>query len=46
MFLRGVAATTTDDVQRAAGASASQIYHHFNHKTGSGTSLLFRRTQC
>jgi TetR/AcrR family transcriptional regulator, transcriptional repressor for nem operon len=32
MFERGVAGTTTEDVQRAAGVSPSQIYHYFGDK--------------
>jgi AcrR family transcriptional regulator len=32
MFDRGVAGTTTEDVQRAAGVSPSQIYHYFGDK--------------
>jgi TetR/AcrR family transcriptional regulator, transcriptional repressor for nem operon len=32
MFERGVAGTSTEDVQSAAGVSASQIYHYFGDK--------------
>jgi AcrR family transcriptional regulator len=32
MFDRGVAGTTTEDVQHAAGVSPSQIYHYFGDK--------------
>jgi AcrR family transcriptional regulator len=32
MFERGVAGTSTDDVQAAAGVSASQLYHYFADK--------------
>ena len=32
MFVRGVAATTLDDVLAASGASKSQLYHHFDGK--------------
>jgi len=32
MFERGVAGTSTDDVQHAAGVSTSQIYHYFSDK--------------
>jgi AcrR family transcriptional regulator len=32
MHEKGVAATTTEDVQAAAGVSASQIYHYFDDK--------------
>jgi TetR/AcrR family transcriptional regulator, transcriptional repressor for nem operon len=32
MFERGVAGTSTDDVQAAAGVSSSQLYHYFGDK--------------
>ncbi len=32
MYGRGVAGTSTEDVQQAAGVSASQIYHYFGDK--------------
>lgn len=32
MFERGVAGTSTEDVQVAAGVSASQVYHYFGDK--------------
>lgn len=32
MFERGVAGTTTEDVQAAAGVSSSQLYHYFTGK--------------
>ena len=32
MLAHGVAATSTDDVQRAAGASPSQLYHYFGDR--------------
>lgn len=32
MHVRGVAGTSTEDVQAAAGVSASQIYHYFGDK--------------
>jgi TetR/AcrR family transcriptional repressor of nem operon len=32
MFRRGIAGTSTDDVQAAAGVSASQLYHYFADK--------------
>jgi TetR/AcrR family transcriptional regulator, transcriptional repressor for nem operon len=34
MFRQGVAGTSIPDVQRAAGVSASQIYHYFGDKRG------------
>ncbi|KAA0096084.1 TetR/AcrR family transcriptional regulator [Mycolicibacterium sp. P1-18] len=33
MYEHGVAGTSTEDVQAAAGVSASQIYHYFGDKT-------------
>jgi AcrR family transcriptional regulator len=32
MYDRGVAGTSTEDVQEAAGVSASQVYHYFSDK--------------
>jgi AcrR family transcriptional regulator len=32
MFVRGVNATTLDDVREASGTSKSQLYHHFSDK--------------
>src|SRR5690606_38903382 len=32
MYVRGVAATTLDDVVAASAVSKSQLYHHFNGK--------------
>jgi AcrR family transcriptional regulator len=32
MFTKGVAGTSTDDVQAAAGVNTSQIYHYFGDK--------------
>jgi AcrR family transcriptional regulator len=32
MYVRGVGATTLDDVRAASGASKSQLYHHFEGK--------------
>ena len=34
MFQKGVAGTSTDDVQTAAGVNTSQIYHYFGDKRG------------
>jgi AcrR family transcriptional regulator len=45
MFLRGVAGTTTDDVQRAAGVSTSQIYHYFSDKTALVRAVIAHQTQ-
>ena len=33
MYVKGVAATTLDDVRAASGTSKSQLYHHFADKT-------------
>ena len=33
MYQQGVAGTSTEDVQAAAGVSASQIYHYFGRQT-------------
>jgi TetR/AcrR family transcriptional repressor of nem operon len=32
MYIRGVGATTLDDVLAASGVSKSQLYHHFDGK--------------
>lgn len=32
MYVKGVAATTLDDVRAASGTSKSQLYHHFSDK--------------
>jgi TetR/AcrR family transcriptional regulator, transcriptional repressor for nem operon len=45
MFLRGVAGTSTDDVQRAAGVSTSQIYHYFKDKTALVRAVIAHQTQ-
>jgi TetR/AcrR family transcriptional regulator, transcriptional repressor for nem operon len=40
MFERGVAGTTTEDVQQAAGVSPSQIYHYFGDKKSLVKSVI------
>ena len=45
MFLRGVAGTSTDDVQRAAGVSASQLYHYFADKRALVAAVIAHQTE-
>jgi TetR/AcrR family transcriptional repressor of nem operon len=40
MFKQGVAGTSIPDVQRAAQASASQIYHYFGDKRGLTAAVI------
>jgi AcrR family transcriptional regulator len=40
MFERGVAGTSTDEVQAAAGVSASQLYHYFADKRALVTAVI------
>lgn len=40
MFERGVAGTSTDDVQAAAGVSASQLYHYFADKRALVSAVI------
>lgn len=40
MHQRGVAATTTEDVQTAAGVSASQLYHYFGDKASLTRAVI------
>lgn len=40
MFERGVAGTSTDDVQAAAGISASQLYHYFADKRALVSAVI------
>jgi TetR/AcrR family transcriptional regulator, transcriptional repressor for nem operon len=44
MYDRGVAGTTTEDVQEAAGVSASQIYHYFGDKRSLTRAVIEYRT--
>jgi AcrR family transcriptional regulator len=45
MFARGVAGTSTDDVQAAAGVNASQIYHYFGGKRNLVRAVIGYQTQ-
>jgi AcrR family transcriptional regulator len=40
MFERGVAGTSTDEVQAAAGVSASQLYHYFADKRALVSAVI------
>jgi AcrR family transcriptional regulator len=40
MFERGVAGTSTDEVQAAAGVSASQLYHYFSDKRALVSAVI------
>ena len=40
MFERGVAGTSTDEVQAAAGVSASQVYHYFADKRALVSAVI------
>ncbi len=45
MFERGVAGTSTDDVQAAAGVSASQLYHYFGDKNALVRAVVGYQTE-
>ncbi|MDV3129459.1 TetR/AcrR family transcriptional regulator [Mycobacterium sp. 21AC1] len=45
MHQRGVAATTTEDVQVAAGVSASQLYHYFGDKASLTRAVIGYQTE-
>ncbi len=45
MIERGVAATSTEDVQRAAGVSPSQLYHYFGDKRTLVRAVIERATR-
>jgi TetR/AcrR family transcriptional regulator, transcriptional repressor for nem operon len=45
MFENGVAGTRTDDVQRAAGVSPSQIYHYFGDKSSLVKAVIAASTE-
>lgn len=45
MFERGVAGTSTDDVQAAAGVSASQLYHYFADKRSLVRAVIALMTE-
>lgn len=44
MYARGVAGTSTEDVQVAAGVSASQIYHYFGDKRALTRAVIEYQT--
>ncbi len=44
MFERGVAGTSTEDVQAAAGVSTSQIYHYFRDKKALVRAVIAHQT--
>jgi TetR/AcrR family transcriptional repressor of nem operon len=44
MFERGVAGTSTDEVQAAAGVSASQLYHYFGDKRSLVRAVIALQT--
>jgi TetR/AcrR family transcriptional regulator, transcriptional repressor for nem operon len=44
MFKKGVAGTTTQDVQAAAGVSASQVYHYFADKRALVRAVIAYQT--
>ena len=44
MFEKGVAGTSTDDVQAAAGVNTSQIYHYFGDKRNLVRSVIAFQT--
>jgi AcrR family transcriptional regulator len=45
MFEQGVAATSTDDVQKAAAVSTSQIYHYFADKRALVRAVIAFQTE-
>lgn len=45
MFEHGIARTGTEDVQRAAGVSASQLYHYFTDKQDLVHAVVERQAQ-
>ncbi len=44
MYQRGVAGTSTEDVQTAAGVSASQLYHYFDDKASLTRAVIDYQT--
>lgn len=44
MYIRGVAATTLDDVMSASGTSKSQFYHHFSDKDALVREVVERQS--
>jgi TetR/AcrR family transcriptional regulator, transcriptional repressor for nem operon len=45
MYRNGVSNTSMDDVQAAAGVSASQIYHYFNGKQALTRAVIAHQTE-
>jgi AcrR family transcriptional regulator len=45
MYERGVAGTSTEEVQAAAGVSASQLYHYFADKRSLVRAVIARLTE-
>ena len=45
MFERGVAGTSTEDVQAAAGVSSSQLYHYFDDKQHLVRTVIAHQTE-
>ncbi len=45
MFRQGVAGTTTEQVQAAAGVSASQIFHYFGDKRALVRAVIAYQTE-
>jgi TetR/AcrR family transcriptional repressor of nem operon len=45
MFERGVACTSTEDVQTAAGVSSSQLYHYFDDKQHLVRAVIAHQTE-
>lgn len=45
MFERGVAGTSTEDVQAAAGVSSSQLYHYFDDKQHLVRAVIAHQTE-
>jgi AcrR family transcriptional regulator len=43
MYVKGVAATTLDDVRAASGTSKSQLYHHFPDKDALVRGVIAKR---
>jgi len=45
VFIRGVTATTLDDVKAAAGVGSSQLYHYFDGKAELVQAIIARHTE-
>lgn len=44
MYVRGVAATTLDNIMAASGVSKSQLYHHFPDKDALVRQVIDRQS--